>query len=403
MSWPTRESLKALLSRILPSFVFTSITEYSGKEIVQAQTAMVEYISSKLQRLFAQALLKDAESGEYATGRATLSWPDSLDVKLHFDALELTLYGIKNGGKNLVPYVNLKAIEIEPEDTSPLTIDVRAARMGMDQDILKKRLIRFARYQDYKSGSATILGVSGTYYITPDEGETAFTDADVGRVLKITVSNPVDQLPMLRRIASVAGGVATVTGIEGGPACSYQIADLNEYGLRIVNDADIIGGNFPMLEMHGQSLGLRMALDESDDQFKTKVKVSQDKISPNALKRSLKRIMKAHAKGYDAYFVDCFEGPETCAFASEFDDFAEDEEFDPLVGIFDDERDRPSTMLELAKSRGYFAVRVPSFDPLPDGITEADTMRIYNAVYQSMIKNRASEVIDFDLVFYDLE
>jgi hypothetical protein len=377
MTYPDSDSLLDLFQRITPDELWRQMEGKPGSEIYVAQAAMFGYLSGKVRSVLEQRLTMSADGAEYANGDVDLSLASGAGVSLSFDTYGLTLYGVKHGGKTLVPYLNTESISLNPGGDQ--TANFRAARPGLDQDVLENRLVVIGRNgsaSNPKSGSGGIITVPYTTVTG------SFDKWDVGRVLEIVTSTGGALDGERRQIASVtAAGYAVVSPAfsSGALSVTWRVLDLADVGLRSSNPADITGGNFPMLDLAVSDYDMKRKTGETDAQLRERRRILRDTTSPAAIRRALKRVMRRYAPGYECQLVNVLGGPEMRATLHVTGDDLTDH-----TAILDDPRDRPAWMRTRSTFRGHFVVRVPEWEPLPADITASQKKLTYKAIYDAM-------------------
>ena len=437
MAWPDKDSFLALWRRTTPRVLTDAVEGRPGEEIYQSQAAVYAYLSQKFEALVGQMRFSKAEGANSAAGTAKLHFDEGFETALVFPPKTLTVWGVKHGGKNLVPYQNSGALVVAPTQealdgladpievygydnipkpaeitSSPVAFAVEAVKPGMDQDLLAGKLCVFSKDGE-RSGSKAAISFNGTGIETRldlYQSEGSFAEGDRFRIIEITGA-PVGHEDLIgtTRIVHrvyVSGVVPTATVAWVMPpfdvvgtvqGFSWVLRDLDEIGLYLSNDDDIIGGNFFWLDLHASNRGIRRVKGEDDATLFTRATRLMDTISPPAIERMLRRLMKKLAPGYNALFIDVLTDPEICAFFSETGDGADYPAADPYFAILTDPRDDPALMYTRAKARGYFRVHVPAFDPLPSGWTAADRRRVYRSIYDTVEKIKA-EGIQWDMI-----
>jgi len=367
-----------LWRRSTPPEIVALIENKPGFEIYQMQAYVFAYLGRKLDNLLSQMRANDASGPEHATGKAKLIIPEDFPFAFSFAPYKLTLWGLKHGGKNLVPYHNTETVAFTyGSGVTEIEFDVKAVRPGIDQDILKGKLcVLFANGENKGSGKAlSSTRVSCTTGI--------FSSKDVGRIIKLSDARGLTDDVAYRQISSIAADGSYCVLYSAMPTIFYdrivnldwEVLDLADLGLMVTNDADIEGGNFYMLDLILQDQEVYRMKGETDAQYLSRAKTQKDTVSPPAIQRALDRIMLKCAPGYSAVLDDVMTDPINTAFFSDTGD-----ELTENTLIFDDPRDNPAQMCSLKESHGFFLVKVPVFADK----TDAEKAFIYGSIYATV-------------------
>ncbi|RJO64881.1 MAG: hypothetical protein C4523_17765 [Myxococcales bacterium] len=380
MPFPTKEELLALWRRTTPRPILDSIAGKPGEEVYFVPAAVMAYLGLKLDSALRQLYFSTAQGPSFALGELTLYWDADLPCRLRFEAFQLTWWGLKHGGKTLVPYLNTnpEPIEIDPGAVEKsLTLPVRAARAGADQDVWAKCLT-----VPFHHGVHTGEGASVSEF-TITAGEEKFTARDLFRIVQVYPTPGGN--PISRQITEVdEDGNATV--LDAFPALpgivSWEVIDLAEAGLYGENEADIVGGNFYNLDLLSRDRFARRKFGESDELLRLRSRQLADSVSPAAITRALKRLLQTLAPGYAATFKDCLGDPEMAGFGSLTADTTEGLAPNKYWMFGPDPRANPALIISRQNYRAYFRVVVPAFDPPPPSWEdeEADRARAYKII-----------------------
>lgn len=240
-----------------------------------------------------------ASGGTQATGNLNISRaaPTDGDIELYEGEIILVMLAGLDG-----QVITEAELEVASDTTfaagvsGPLSVPVRAVRVGYHSNLLATVASggRYVIFKQLTTKTLTSMTTTTTNRVTDSGSGDQFDDGVVGAWLRFTAGPNVGTGP--RFIISFDAGTDTVV-VEGPTLAASgsndgEVVDLEQLGFTAEIDATgLSGGTGTELDGLGWERNIGRGTDETDAEYKERLRNLPDTIAPNALYRAASRIL----------------------------------------------------------------------------------------------------------------